>query len=98
MSAMSTQELVVQLLYFTASVLFILGLKGLGNAESARRGLALGDGVIGYLLTRARRDMAFLEALVAHLDRHALEHQRRVTIPLVRDALGSLDHDPPRPV
>ena len=68
------------------------------HAESARRGLALGDGVIGYLLTRARRDMAFLEALVAHLDRHALEHQRRVTIPLVRDALGSLDHDPPRPV
>lgn len=68
------------------------------HAESARRGLALGDGVIAYLLTRARRDMAFLEALVAHLDRHALEHQRRVTIPLVRDALGSLDHDPTRPV
>lgn len=68
------------------------------HAESARRGLALGDGVIAYLLTRARRDMAFLEALVAHLDRHALEHQRRVTIPLVREALGNMDHDPTRPV
>jgi len=68
------------------------------HAESARRGLALGDGVIAYLLTRTRRDMAFLEALVAHLDRHALEHQRRVTIPLVREALGNMDHDPTRPV
>ena len=48
MSAMSTQELVVQLLYFTASVLFILGLKGLGNAESARRGMQYA--MVGMLL------------------------------------------------
>lgn len=60
------------------------------HAESARRGLALGDGVIAYLLTRARRDMGFLEALVAHLDRHALEHQRRITLPLVREVLAEL--------
>ena len=60
------------------------------RAESARRGLGLGDDVVGYLLTRVRRDLPFLEALLDHLDRHALEQQRRVTVPLVREALGRL--------
>ena len=61
------------------------------QAEGARRGLGLGDEVIAYLLSRVRRDMPFLEALLEHLDRHALEQQRRVTVPLVRDVLLSLD-------
>lgn len=61
------------------------------RAEGARRGLRLGDDVVDYLLARARRDLPFLEAFLAHLDRHALEQQRRVTIPLVREALGSLE-------
>lgn len=61
------------------------------QAEGARRGLDLGDDVVAYLLARVRRDMPFLEALVEHLDRHALEQQRRITVPLVREALRSLD-------
>ena len=61
------------------------------QAEGARRGLGLGDDVVAYLLARVRRDMPFLEALVEHLDRHALEQQRRITVPLVREALRSLD-------
>ena len=61
------------------------------RAEGARRGLGLGDDVVAYLLTHARRDLPFLEALLEHLDRHALEQQRRVTVPLVRETLGHLD-------
>ena len=61
------------------------------RAEGARRGLGIGDDVASYLLARVRRDMPFLEALVEHLDRHALEQQRRVTVPLVRDMLRGLD-------
>ncbi len=59
-------------------------------AEGARRGLELSDEVIGYLLSHVRRDMGSLDALVDHLDRHALEKQRRVTLPLVREALAAL--------
>ena len=61
------------------------------RAEGARRGLGIEDDVASYLLARVRRDMPFLEALVGHLDRHALEQQRRVTVPLVRDMLRGLD-------
>jgi DnaA family protein len=57
------------------------------RAEGERRGMPLPDEVIAYLLSRVRRDMPSLEALVDHLDRHSLEHQRRITVPLVREAL-----------
>jgi len=51
----SNTETVVQLLYLVASVLFILGLRDLGNAETARRGVLLAEvgmvaAVIGTLL------------------------------------------------
>ncbi len=50
-----TSEVIIQLCYLLASVLFILGLKGLGNAESARRGIQLAEvgmlfAVIGTLM------------------------------------------------
>jgi len=57
------------------------------RAEGERRGLDLTDEVVWYLLSHVRRDMPSLDALVEHLDRHALERQRRITLPLVRDAL-----------
>ena len=57
------------------------------RAEAARRGLSLGDEVIGYLLTRLPRDIASLNAVVDLLDRHSLARQRPVTLPLVREAL-----------
>ncbi|MGE0876766.1 MAG: DnaA/Hda family protein [Burkholderiales bacterium] len=62
-------------------------------AEGSRRGLELSDEVIRYLLSHVRRDMPSLDALVDHLDRHALEKQRRVTLPLVREALSALRRD-----
>lgn len=61
------------------------------RAEGERRGMNLTDEVIWYLLSHVRRDMPFLDALIEHLDRHALEQQRRITLPLVREALRSLE-------
>jgi len=57
------------------------------HGEAARRGLRLGDGVVEYLLTHARRDLSSLGALLEHLDRVSLEARRPVTLPLVREAL-----------
>ncbi|HEY5636606.1 MAG TPA: DnaA regulatory inactivator Hda [Burkholderiales bacterium] len=59
--------------------------------EAARRGLRLGDGVTGYLLTRLPRGLDSLAAVVALLDRHSLARQRQVTLPLVREALQTLE-------
>jgi len=61
------------------------------HAEAARRGLKLGDEVIGYLLTHVRRDMPTLVVLLEHLDRASLEQRRAVTVPLVREALRALE-------
>jgi DnaA family protein len=60
------------------------------RAEAARRGLRLADDVVDYLLTRVRRDMASLGAILDHLDRSSLEQQRAITLPLVREALRRL--------
>lgn len=60
------------------------------RAEAARRGLRLADDVIAYLLSRVRRDMASLGAILDRLDRSSLEQQRPVTLPLVREVLGTL--------
>jgi len=61
------------------------------RAEGERRGLALTDEVIWYLLSHVRRDMPSLEALIDHLDRQSLEKQRRITLPLVRDILRNIE-------
>lgn len=61
------------------------------HAEAARRGLRLSDEVVRYLLTHARRDMSSLVAVLEHLDRSSLEQHRAVTLPLVREALRTLE-------
>jgi DnaA family protein len=52
-----------------------------------RRGFALGDDVIRYLLAHGRRDMGALCATLAALDRHSLATRRAITVPLLRDWL-----------
>lgn len=52
---MSTQTLLIELSYFAASILFVLGLKGLSHPETARRGMFMAEfgmllAVIGTLL------------------------------------------------
>lgn len=61
------------------------------HAEAARRGLRLSDEVVWYLLTHVRRDMPSLGAILDHLDRTSLEQRRAITLPLVREALRTLE-------
>lgn len=57
-----------------------------------RRGIALADEVLDYLLSRFARDLRHLMKLLDHLDRYALSRSRHVTVPLIRQML---DHDLP---
>jgi DnaA family protein len=57
------------------------------RAEAARRGMQLPDEVVFFLLTRMRRDLRSLAAILDRLDRHSLETKRSITLPLVREAL-----------
>lgn len=57
------------------------------EAYARQRGLRLGDGVIDYLLVHGRRDMAWLVASLAALDRHSLAVKRPLTVPLLREWL-----------
>jgi DnaA family protein len=52
-----------------------------------RRGFALSDDVIRYLLAHGRRDMTALCTTLAALDRHSLATKRAITVPLLRDWL-----------
>lgn len=69
----------------------------LGDADRAaalqlrarHRGLDLPDETASYLLSRSRRDMASLYAMLDKLDAEALRAQRRLTVPFVRDILKS---------
>lgn len=57
-------------------------------AEQAKaRGLELPPEALNYLLSRAPRDMRSLAALLAAIDRYSLEHQRPITLPLLREVL-----------
>ena len=52
--------------------------------HASGRGIDIPDDVVGYVLTRHRRDMASLVALLDRLDYHSMAHQRRLTVPFVR--------------
>lgn len=55
--------------------------------RAAHRGLDLPAETARYLLTRSRRDMASLYRLLDTLDQAALQAQRRLTVPFVREVL-----------
>ena len=75
----------------------VFHLQRLGEAElravlrqqAGARGVHLGDDVMDYMLKRFARDLGSLVALLERLDRHALRTQRALTIPLLKDMLGS---------
>ena len=65
--------------------------------SAGRRGLELSPETGRYLLHRCRRDNHSLQRLLDHLDRYSMATQRRLTIPLVREALETIaepDTDP----
>ena len=70
-------------------------LRALVEAHAARRGLALGDAVLAYVLPRLERSHAAAEALVETIDRLSLERKAAVTISLARDALAERVHGVP---
>jgi DnaA family protein len=57
------------------------------HAYARRRGFALSDEVIDYLLRHGRRDMPSLLATLAALDRASLAAKRPITVPLLRQWL-----------
>ncbi len=57
------------------------------QGEAQRRGLRLGDEVLDYALRRLSRDLKSLTGLLDRLDRYALQHQRPLTVPLLRQML-----------
>lgn len=56
--------------------------------HAATRGFRLPPEVCDFLLTRGRRDMPSLIAVLEALDRYSLETKRPVTVPLLRDLLA----------
>jgi chromosomal replication initiation ATPase DnaA len=62
-------------------------LRALIGEHARRRGLAVGEAVLDWLLPRIERSHAAAETLVATLDRLSLERKAPVTIALARDAL-----------
>ena len=52
-----------------------------------RRGFAVPDDVIRYMLAHARRDMPTLLGALAALDRHSLALRRPITVPMLREWL-----------
>lgn len=56
--------------------------------RAARRGFVLSDDVAAYLVSRSERSTHALFAILQQLDRHSLETQRKVTIPLLKSLMG----------
>ena len=57
--------------------------------RAQRRGLAMDDAALDWLLHRFGRGIAELTGLLDTLDRASLAAQRRVTVPFLRQVLGS---------
>lgn len=57
--------------------------------EAERRGMRLGDEVLGFLLTRFERDLGSLMAWIVAIDAYSVQEQRAaVTVPLVKRLLA----------
>lgn len=57
--------------------------------RARRRGWVLEEAALDWLLKRVDRDLAGLTALLDRLDRASLAAQRRITVPFLRQVLGS---------
>ena len=56
--------------------------------RAAHLGFDLNDEVASYLVNRCERSMSALIAVLHELDRHSLETQRKVTIPLLKSLMN----------
>ncbi|RBG70146.1 DnaA regulatory inactivator Hda, partial [Xanthomonas oryzae pv. oryzae] len=55
--------------------------------RAQRRGLAMDEAAIDWLLTHGERELARLVALLDRLDRESLAAKRRITVPFLRRVL-----------
>jgi DnaA family protein len=60
------------------------------SQQASLRGLALPEEVLDFMLTRFSRDLTNLVGWLEQLDRYALETQRPITIPLIKDMLKDI--------
>ncbi len=58
--------------------------------RAQRRGLVLEEAALDWLLKRVDRDLGALTSLLDRLDRASLAAQRRITVPFLRQTLGSV--------
>ena len=52
------------------------------------RGLGISESVVDYLMARSERSLPMLIGLLGQLDDKSLQQKRRITIPLVKEAMG----------
>lgn len=64
------------------------GRRELLRRRATRRGLAIDEAAIDWLLHHVDRDLSSLTALLDRLDRASLAAQRRITVPFLRQVLG----------
>ncbi|MGG6461803.1 DnaA regulatory inactivator Hda [Solilutibacter silvestris] len=64
---------------------------GLLRARAQQRGLVLDDASAEWLMRRCDRDLGSLMDVLDELDRASLAAQRRLTVPFLREVLGSRD-------
>jgi len=57
--------------------------------RAQRRGLQVDEAAIDWLLRRVERDLGSLAGLLDRLDRESLAAQRRITVPFLRQVLGT---------
>lgn len=67
-------------------------LQALTQTAQARQ-LRIGPDLLPYLLRHTARDMGSLTTLLLALDHYSLEHQRPMTLPLLRELLQSIPDD-----
>ncbi|GAB3728580.1 DnaA regulatory inactivator Hda [Luteimonas pelagia] len=65
------------------------GRRAVLQARAWRRGLVLDDAALDWLMRRHGRDLSALTGVLDRLDRASLAAQRRVTVPFLREVLGS---------
>ncbi|MEX0739760.1 MAG: DnaA regulatory inactivator Hda [Pseudohongiella sp.] len=56
--------------------------------RASHLGFELSEEVAGYLVRRCERSMSALMAMLHELDRHSLELQRKITVPLIKSLMN----------
>ncbi len=65
------------------------GRRNVLRARAQRRGMVIEDAALDWMLRRVDRDLVSLTALLDQLDRASLAAQRRITVPFLREVIGS---------